>query len=58
MNNLPSDLKFDYGDVQPWFGKQGLGDQVKSSVDFKQLKNYIEILEQFEFKNKKWIKIK
>ena len=57
-DNLPSDLKFDYGDVQPWFGKQGLGDQVKSSADFKELKNYIEILEQFEFKNKKWVKIK
>jgi hypothetical protein len=59
-DNLPSDLKVDYGDVAPWFGKQGLGDQIKSSVSFKYLKDkgYIEIVEQLEYKGGQWIKIK
>jgi hypothetical protein len=55
-NNLPPDLKFDYGDVQPWFGKQGLGDQVKSSRLFSELNDegYIEIVEKLEYRNGKW----
>lgn len=59
-DNLPSDLKFDYGDVQPWFGKQGLGDQVRSTIDFNdvRIRKYIEIIEQLEYKDGKWIKIK
>jgi hypothetical protein len=59
-NNLPSDLKFEYGDVIPWFEKQGLGDQVKSSINFDdvRIRKYIEITEQLEFRQGKWIKIK
>ncbi|MDY3345647.1 fibronectin type III domain-containing protein, partial [Riemerella anatipestifer] len=59
-DNLPSDLKFDYGDVQPWFGRQGLGDQVRSTIDFNdiRIRKYIEIIEQLEYKDGKWIKIK
>lgn len=51
---------FDYGDVQPWFGKQGLGDQVRSTIDFNdvRIRKYIEIIEQLEYKDGKWIKIK
>ena len=31
-SSVPVGLKFDYGEVTPWFRKQGLGDQVKSSM--------------------------
>jgi hypothetical protein len=57
-DNLPPDLKFEYGEVIPWFGKHGLGDQVRSSIDFRELRNYIEIVEQLEYREGKWIKIK
>jgi hypothetical protein len=42
----------------PWFGKQGLGEQVRSSIDFRELRNCIEILEQLEYRDGKWINIK
>jgi hypothetical protein len=57
-DNLPPDLKFEYGKVISWFGKQGIGEQVRSSIDFRELRNCIEIVEQLEYREGKWIKIK
>jgi hypothetical protein len=58
--NIPDNGLFEYGDVVPWFDKSGLGDQVKSSQQLKNLldETYIEIIEQLEFKDGKWIKNK
>lgn len=51
-SNVPDDVIFEYGDVTPWFGRQGLGDQVKSS---KKLKDLIDdgIIE-IKFKGGQW----
>ncbi len=48
---------FEYGDAIPWFGKQGLGDQMKSSKTLIELydKGMIEIVERLEFRNGKWV---
>ena len=55
-SNVPDDVIFEYSDVIPWFGRQGLGDQVKSSKKFKDLldEGIIEIIERKEYKNGKW----
>ncbi|MEM8940499.1 MAG: hypothetical protein AAGC64_14270, partial [Bacteroidota bacterium] len=61
LDNIPNDVVFEYGEVIPWFGKQGLGDQIKSSKPFAFLWNdgdgVIEIIERFEYRNGQWIKI-
>jgi hypothetical protein len=56
--DIPDDISFEYCDIIPWFGKQGLGDQIKSSKPFNDIQDYIEIVEQLEFKNGQWEKIK
>ena len=55
----PSNLKFEFSNVMPWFGKTGLGDQVKSSMSLKELadRNIIKIVERMEFKGGKWVKV-
>ncbi|MEM6738083.1 MAG: hypothetical protein AAF620_18645, partial [Bacteroidota bacterium] len=58
-NDIPPDVKFTYAEVIPWWGKQGLGDQVKSSQKFSNLfkEGVIEIIERWEFQQGKWVKI-
>ncbi len=55
----PPNLKFEFSEVMPWFGKTGLGDQVKSSMSLKELadRNIIKIVERMEFKGGKWVKV-
>ena len=57
-NNLPQNLEFEYSEIVPWFERQGLGQQVKSSINFEKLDDYVEILEQLQYTNGKWKKIK
>lgn len=57
-DNIPNDVIFEYGEVIPWFGKQGLGDQIKSSKKFYDIKDYIEVVEQMEYRSGQWVKIK
>ncbi|WP_185145299.1 fibronectin type III domain-containing protein [Apibacter muscae] len=59
-SNVPESISFEYGDVIPWFGKQGLGEQVKSSQELSKLfeNGIIEIVERMEYRNGKWINIK
>ena len=56
LNLVPDNVVFEYGDVTPWFGRQGLGDQVKSSKKLKDLidDGIIEIIERKEFKGGQW----
>ncbi len=53
-SSAPSSLKFEYGDIIPWFGKQGLGDQVKSSMNFGSLTDHITILDTKTYINGQW----
>lgn len=55
-SNVPDDVVFEYGDIVPWFGRQGLGDQIKSSKKLKDLidDGIIEIIERKEFKEGQW----
>lgn len=59
-DNIPDDVIFEYGDVIPWFGKGGLGDQVKSSKYLLELekKGIIQIIERKEYRNGIWKNIK
>lgn len=57
-NNLLQSLEFKYSEIVPWFERQGLGQQVKSSINFEILDDYVEILEQLQYTNGKWKKIK
>ncbi len=56
LENVPNDLIFEYGEVIPWFGRQGLGDQIKSSQSLFELyeQGIIEIIERKEFINSQW----
>lgn len=53
-STVPSHLKFEYGEIIPWFGKQGLGDQIKSSINFAELTDHITIVEIKTFINGQW----
>jgi len=55
---LPQNLEFKYSEIVPWFERQGLGQQVKSSMNFEMLDDYVEILEQLQYTNGRWKKIK
>jgi hypothetical protein len=55
---LPQNLEFKYSEIVPWFERQGLEQQVKSSMNFEMLDDYVEILEQLQYTNGKWKKIK
>ena len=55
---LPSNLEFEYGEAMPWFKEIGGALQIKSSKNFKDLKNELEILEKWQFSNGKWQQIK
>ncbi len=50
-------MNFDYGEAIPWFGTNGGGTQIKSSVNFGNLVegvNY-EVLEKMFFNGTNWI---
>lgn len=55
--NPPTDLIFNYGEAAPWFNEIGGAVQIKSSVGFHNLTQYIEIVEKWQFANGQWIKI-
>ena len=57
IDNLPTNLKFEYGEAIPWFNKMGNADQIKSSLKFFQLKNgeHYEIIEKRKFTDGKWV---
>ena len=59
VKDPPKSLEYGFSDVVPWFGKSGLGDQVKSSKPLKELldEGYIEIIERLEYKSGKWVNI-
>lgn len=53
-----TNLEFEYGEAMPWFKEIGGALQIKSSKNFKDLKNELEILEKWQFSNGKWQQIK
>jgi len=58
-NNLPSDLKFEYGETIPWFNTAGNAEQIKSSYNFGNLIEgvHYDIVEKFVFQNGQWVSI-
>jgi len=58
--DIPNDIKVEYGEAIPWFNQSGLGDQIKSSEELINLWNrdLIEIVERWEFKSGTWLKTK
>ncbi len=58
-DNLPSDLKFDYGETIPWFDTMGNADQIKSSMNLRDLRLGIdyEILEKLHYVNGNWVTV-
>jgi hypothetical protein len=58
---VPTHVEFEYGEIIPWWGRNGLGDQIKSSVPLRELWNngdgVIEIIEKLEYRNGQWVKI-
>ena len=59
-NNLPTNLSFEYGETIPWFNLTGNADQIKSTINFLDLKEGIhyEIIEVFKYQNNNWLNIK
>jgi hypothetical protein len=58
-DNIPSDLKFEYGEAIPWFQVAGNADQIKSTINFKELIKgvHYEIIETLRYSSGKWVKI-
>ena len=53
------DLKFEYGDAIPWFNRVGTANQVKSNINFRDLKvgvDYI-IVEKMKFIDGNWVNV-
>ena len=59
-DSFSSNITFEYGEAVPWFNVPGYADQVKSNVNFSNLKEGIdyEILEILKFDGTNWIKVK
>ena len=57
--NLPSDLKFEYGESIPWFNASGNADQIKSSYNFGNLIEGVDydIIERLVYQNGQWVSI-
>lgn len=58
-DNLPSDLKFEYGETIPWFNKAGNADQIKSSYKLSDLieNTHYELIEKLIYQNGQWIPV-
>jgi len=56
---VTNNLEFEFGEAIPWFKVQGNGDQVRSNLNFNELKKGLdyEIIELMKFENGKWIKV-
>lgn len=57
IKNPSPDIKFEYGEAIPWFGKQGGAIQIKSNKPFHLILNEIEIIERWKLINGNWSKI-
>ncbi|WP_317898810.1 hypothetical protein [Aurantibacillus circumpalustris] len=57
LSNLPSSLKFDFGEAIPWFNTSGTADQIKSSIKFSDLIEGIDyqVIEKLKYVNGNWI---
>ncbi len=55
--DISDDVTFKYGEVIPWWGKAGLGDQIESSKNLFDLlsSGELEIVEKMIFRNGKWV---
>lgn len=55
-------LSFEYGEAIPWFGKNGGATQIKSNINFTQLKEGVdyEVISKWKYSitDKKWQQIK
>ncbi|MFK8299035.1 hypothetical protein ACI76O_11825, partial [Capnocytophaga cynodegmi] len=58
IKDASPDLNFEYGEAVPWFNELGGGIQIKSSKNFRDIKNNIEILEKWRFNAGKWEELK
>jgi hypothetical protein len=58
ISNASSNLKFQYGDAAPWFDEIGGAIQIKSSENFNDIQNSIEILEKWKFETGQWKELK
>jgi hypothetical protein len=56
-NNIPSDLKFEYGEAIPWFNASGNANQIKSSYNFGNLTEGVDydIIERLVYQNGQWV---
>lgn len=48
MDDIPSDLKFEFGEAMPWFGEVGGAIQIKSSKALHELGDNIKIVEKWK----------
>jgi hypothetical protein len=58
--NAPANLEFQYGEIIPWWGRAGQGDQIKSTESLDNLlsRGFIEIVEQMTYTSGTWVKTK
>ncbi len=55
FEDIPSDLKFEYGEAMAWFDKAGGATQIKSSKHLHKLEENIVFLEKWKLVDGKWV---
>ncbi len=57
FKEIPSGLKFEYGEAIPWFDELGGATQVKSSNSFQNLSSEIEVIEKWKMTGGVWTQV-